>query len=40
VVSGASQNDVDLYWQVQVAPRVDFGSLQSVTVLVPKTRKR
>jgi rod shape-determining protein MreC len=40
VVSGASQNDVDLYWQIQVAPRVDFGSLQSVTVLIPKTRKR
>jgi rod shape-determining protein MreC len=40
VVSGASQNDVDLYWQIQVAPRVDFGSLQSVTVLIPKTRTR
>jgi rod shape-determining protein MreC len=40
VVSGASQSDVDLYWQVQVAARVDFGSLQSVTVLVPKTRRR
>jgi rod shape-determining protein MreC len=39
VVSGASQNDVDLYWQVQLSPRVDFGSLQSVIVLVPKTRK-
>jgi rod shape-determining protein MreC len=40
VVSSASQNDVDLYWQVQVSPRVDFGSLQSVIVLVPKNRKR
>jgi rod shape-determining protein MreC len=40
VVSSASQNDVDLYWQVQVSPRVDFGSLQSVIVLVPKTRTR
>jgi rod shape-determining protein MreC len=39
VISGASQNDVDLYWQVQVAPRVDFGSLQSVIVLVPKSRR-
>jgi rod shape-determining protein MreC len=38
VVSGAAQNDVDLYWQVQLSPRVDFGSLQSVIVLVPKTR--
>jgi rod shape-determining protein MreC len=40
VVSGASQNDLDLYWQVQLRPRVDFGSLQSVLVLVPKTRPR
>ncbi|HEY6834917.1 MAG TPA: rod shape-determining protein MreC [Gaiellaceae bacterium] len=39
VVSGASQNDVDLYWQIQLRPRVDFGSLQSVTVLVPKNRR-
>ena len=39
VVTGASQNDVDLYWQVQLQPRVDFGSLQSVLVLVPKNRK-
>jgi rod shape-determining protein MreC len=38
VVTGASQNDVDLYWQIQLRPRVDFGSLQSVVVLVPKTR--
>jgi rod shape-determining protein MreC len=40
VVTSASQNDVDLYWQIQLRPRVDFGSLQSVTVLVPKTRTR
>ena len=39
VVSSASVNDTDLYWQVQVNPRVNFGSsLQSVIVLVPKTR--
>jgi rod shape-determining protein MreC len=38
VVSGASQSDIDLYWQIQLQPRVDFGSLQSVIVLVPKTR--
>jgi rod shape-determining protein MreC len=38
VVTGASQNDVDLYWQIQLRPRVDFGSLQNVVVLVPKTR--
>jgi rod shape-determining protein MreC len=39
-VSGASQNDTDLYWQAQVIPRVDFSSLQSVIVLVPKARGR
>jgi rod shape-determining protein MreC len=38
VVSSASQNDVDLYWKVQLRPQVDFGSLTSVIVLVPKTR--
>ena len=40
VVTGASQNAVDLYWQIQLHPRVDFGSLQSVLVLVPKDRRR
>ena len=40
VVTGASQNDVDLYWQVQLRPRVDFSSLQSVLVLVPKDLRR
>lgn len=39
IVGGASQNDTDLYWQVQVSPRVDFGDLTSVLVLVPKTRR-
>jgi rod shape-determining protein MreC len=39
VVSGASQNDLDLYWNVQLHTRVDFGSLQSVLVLVPKNRR-
>ena len=39
VVTGASQNDLDLYWNVQLHPRVDFGDLQSVIVLVPKTRR-
>ena len=37
-VSGASQNDLDLFWQVQLHPKVDFGDLQSVLVLVPKNR--
>jgi rod shape-determining protein MreC len=40
VVSGASLTDLDLYWRIQLHPRVDFGSLQSVLVLVPKSRKR
>jgi len=39
VVTSASVNATDLYWQVQVSPRVHFGSsLQSVLVLVPKSR--
>jgi rod shape-determining protein MreC len=38
VVSGASQNDLDLFWNVQLHPSVDFGDLQSVLVLVPKNR--
>jgi rod shape-determining protein MreC len=40
VVTGASQNDVDLYWQIQLQARVDFGNLTSVLVLVPKGRAR
>jgi rod shape-determining protein MreC len=39
VVGGASQNDLDLYWNVQLRPRVDFGSLRSVLVLIPKNRR-
>jgi rod shape-determining protein MreC len=39
-VSGASQNDLDLFWNVQLKPRVDFGDLTSVIVLVPKNRPR
>jgi rod shape-determining protein MreC len=38
VVTGASQNDLDLYWNVQLRPNVDFDSLQNVLVLVPKKR--
>jgi rod shape-determining protein MreC len=38
VVTGASQSEVDLYWRAQVVPRVDFDSLRSVLVLVPKSR--
>jgi rod shape-determining protein MreC len=39
-VTGASLSEVDLHWQVQISPRVDFDSLRSVIVLVPKTRAR
>jgi rod shape-determining protein MreC len=38
-VSGASQSEVDLYWQAQVSPSVHFDSLSNVIVLVPKSRK-
>jgi rod shape-determining protein MreC len=38
LVAGASQSEIDLYWQAQVEPRVDFDSLQSVLVLIPKSR--
>jgi rod shape-determining protein MreC len=37
-VSGASQSEVDLYWQAQVSPSVHFDSLRDVIVLVPKKR--
>jgi rod shape-determining protein MreC len=40
VVTGASLSDLSLYWEVQLRPRVDFGSLQNVIVLVPKSRTR
>lgn len=39
-VSGATNSEVDLYWNAQVSPFVHFDSLQSVLVLVPKTRNR
>jgi rod shape-determining protein MreC len=39
-VSGASQSEIDLYWQAQVSPSVHFDSLMSVIVLIPKTRAR
>ncbi len=37
-VSGATNSEVDLYWNAQVSPFVHFDSLQSVLVLVPKAR--
>jgi rod shape-determining protein MreC len=39
-VSGAANSEVDLYWNAQVRPFVDFDSLQSVLVLVKKTRNQ
>lgn len=37
VVAQVNQRDTDLYKQIQVQPFVDFSSLRSVLVLVPKT---
>jgi len=37
-VSGASQSEIDLYWQAQVSPSVHFDALRSVIVLVKKKR--
>ena len=39
-VSGATNSEVDLYWNAQVAPFVHFDSLRSVVVLVPKRRNQ
>jgi rod shape-determining protein MreC len=37
-VTSVSQNDTDIFMQIQVQPRVDLSSLRSVLVLVPKSR--
>jgi rod shape-determining protein MreC len=37
-VSGATNSEVDLYWNAQVAPFAHLDSLRSVLVLVPKRR--
>jgi rod shape-determining protein MreC len=39
-VSGATNSEVDLYWNAQVRPFVHFDSLHSVIVLVPKNRNQ
>jgi rod shape-determining protein MreC len=39
-ISGASNSEVDLYWNAQITPSVHFDSLRSVIVLVPKARGR
>jgi rod shape-determining protein MreC len=38
-ISGASQSEVDLWWQAQISPSVHFDALRSVIVLVPKDRE-
>jgi rod shape-determining protein MreC len=40
VVTRSGQSDTDLFKQVQIQPFVDFSSLQSVVVLIPKNRSR
>jgi rod shape-determining protein MreC len=39
-VSGATNSEVNLYWNAQVAPYVHFDSLRTVVVLVPKRRSQ
>ena len=39
-VSGATNSEVDLYWNAQVAPFAHLDSLRSVLVLVPKRRNQ
>ncbi|HSI98129.1 MAG TPA: rod shape-determining protein MreC [Gaiellaceae bacterium] len=39
-VTSVGQTDTDLYQQIQIDPYVDFGSLDSVIVLVPKERSQ
>ena len=40
VVTSEGQTDTDLYQQIQIDPYVDFGSLDTVVVLVPRDRAR
>jgi len=39
IVTAVSQRDVDFYKRIQIAPLVDFDSLEEVVVLVAKARK-
>jgi rod shape-determining protein MreC len=39
-VSFVGQNDTDPYKQIQLGPEVDFGSLHSLLVLIPKGERR
>jgi rod shape-determining protein MreC len=38
-VTSVDQSDVDLFKQIQVAPFADFSSLDSVAILVPRSRR-
>jgi rod shape-determining protein MreC len=38
-VTSVDQSDVDIFKQIQVAPFADFSSLDSVAILVPRSRK-
>jgi rod shape-determining protein MreC len=38
-VSSVDQNDVDIFKQIQVDPFADFSSLDSVAILVPRSRR-
>jgi rod shape-determining protein MreC len=38
-VSSVDQNDVDIFKQIQVGPFADFSALDSVTILIPRTRR-
>ncbi len=38
-VTSVDQNDVDIFKQIQVDPYANFSSLDSVAILVPRTRK-
>jgi rod shape-determining protein MreC len=38
-VTSVDQTDVDIFKQIQVEPRADFSSLDSVAILVPRSRR-
>ena len=38
-VTSVDQNDVDTFKQIQIDPFADFSSLDSLAVLIPKSRK-
>ena len=38
-ITSVDQNDVDIFKQIQVDPFADFSSLDSVAILVPRSRK-